>query len=131
MKTLCYVIPGNPVTKKNSPRIVTNKTTGKAFPLPSKQYENYEAGALMVLKPSRPKAPIGAPVNIRVRYYMQTLRAVDLVNLLEATDDILVRAGVLQDDNNRIVAGHDGSRVYLDREHPRAEITITAVDEWW
>ena len=55
---------------------------------------------------------------------MDSLRRVDLANLLEATCDILTHYGVLKDDNSRIVASHDGSRVLLDREHPRAEIYI-------
>ena len=55
---------------------------------------------------------------------MDSLRRVDLSNLLEATCDILTHYGVLQDDNSRIVESHDGSRVLLDREHPRAEIYI-------
>ena len=50
---------------------------------------------------------------------------VDLANLLEATNDMLVKHGVLADDNRKIVASHDGSRVFLDREHPRVDITIS------
>ena len=60
---------------------------------------------------------------------MPTRRRVDLTNLLEATDDILVRAGVLSDDCAAVVAGHDGSRVLLDRKRPRVEITITEMEE--
>jgi Holliday junction resolvase RusA-like endonuclease len=52
-----------------------------------------------------------------------------MVNLMEATLDILVDAGVLADDNSRIVVSHDGSRVMLDRENPRAEITITRMSQ--
>ena len=55
---------------------------------------------------------------------MDTLRRVDLSNLLEATCDILTHYHIIADDNSRIVASHDGSRVLLDREHPRAEIYI-------
>ena len=55
---------------------------------------------------------------------MDSLRRVDLSNLLESTCDILTHYGVLQDDNSRIVASHDGSRVLLDRKNPRAEIYI-------
>ncbi len=47
----------------------------------------------------------------------------------EATDDILVRAGVLADDCAAVVAGHDGSRVLLDRQRPRVEIEITGMEE--
>ena len=44
-------------------------------------------------------------------------------------DDILVAAGILQDDNSSIVMGHDGMRVYYDKENPRTEITITPFEE--
>ena len=47
-----------------------------------------------------------------------------MVNLLQAVDDILVEAGILADDNYCIVAGHDGSRVYYDKQNPRTEIGI-------
>ena len=46
------------------------------------------------------------------------------MNLLQAVDDILVEAGILEDDNYCIVAGHDGSRVYYDKQNPRTEIGI-------
>lgn len=59
---------------------------------------------------------------------MPTKRRVDLVNLLEATCDILVHYGVLADDNSSIVAGHDGSRVLHDKERPRVEVTITEIN---
>ena len=72
-----------------------------------------------------PPRPLAGPVNVRCLYYMPTRRRVDLTNLLEATDDILVRAGVLADDCASVVAGHDGSRVLLDRQRPRVEIVIT------
>ena len=66
-------------------------------------------------------------MNIQCLYYMQTRRIVDLVGLLQGTDDLLTDAGVIKDDNSRIVAGHDGSRVLYDKENPRVEITITPI----
>lgn len=62
-------------------------------------------------------------------YYMATRRKVDLANLIEATCDILVKAGVLADDNSKIVAAHDGSRVELDRKNPRVEIEIEGMED--
>ena len=56
---------------------------------------------------------------------MKTRRIVDGLNLLATIDDLLVSAGILADDNSRIVAGHDGSRVLYDPINPRVEITIT------
>ena len=71
------------------------------------------------------EASISRAVNVKCVYYMPTRRKVDLSNLIEASLDILVRAGVLEDDNCDVAAAHDGSRVYYDKENPRAEITIT------
>ena len=42
----------------------------------------------------------------------------------KALDDILTREGILKDDNISIIRNRDGSRVFYDKEHPRAEIYI-------
>jgi Holliday junction resolvase RusA-like endonuclease len=59
---------------------------------------------------------------------MCTNRRVDLCNLLEASCDILVDAGILADDNSKIVVAHDGSRVRYDKQNPRVEIEIERVE---
>ena len=59
---------------------------------------------------------------------MKTRHAVDLTNLLEAVDDVLVKYGVLEDDNSRIIVSHDGSRVLYDKQRPRTEVTIRFLD---
>lgn len=64
-------------------------------------------------------------MNVKAVFYMNARRKVDLTNLLEACDDILVKYEVLADDNCLIVASHDGSRVFYDKENPRTEIEIT------
>lgn len=73
--------------------------------------------------------PDSVRVNVRCMYYMKTARRVDLANLIEATTDILVKARVLEDDNSKIVAAHDGSRVEFDRKQPRVEIEIKEMEE--
>lgn len=121
---------GNPVTKKNSQRILYKFTKfGRKTPFiaPSKTYVDYETDCLRQIK--RPRSPISARVNVRCVYYMKTARRVDLANLIEATTDILVKARVLEDDNSKIVAAHDGSRVDLDRKQPRVEIEIEEMEE--
>jgi len=62
-------------------------------------------------------------------FYKSTKRQCDLTGLLQSIDDILVKAEVLTDDNFNIVAGHDGSRVLIDRKNPRTEITIDYLEE--
>ena len=120
------LIKGKPVTKKNSQRILVNSATGQRFIAPSAQYKQYEKDAAFQLsKQFSGRKPIDSPVNISCEFFMPTSRKVDLTNLLEAADDVLVKAGVIADDNSNIVAGHDGSRVWIDREKPRTEITIS------
>ncbi len=124
-------IPGNPVTKKNSQRIAKDKN-GKPHILQSKQYTAYEVRCLNYLKRCKLPAglPIHEPVTITCRYFMKSRRRVDLVNLIEATMDILVRAGILADDNSSIVTSHDGSRVMYDEKQPRAAIYIFPESEF-
>lgn len=120
---LKLILRGQPITKKNSQQII--KAGNRRMVIPSPQYRAYERECLTQI-PNKFKQRIDLPVNVQCVYYMPTRRRVDLVNLLEATDDILVAAGVLEDDNCRIVASHDGSRVDHDKYNPRVEITITS-----
>ena len=117
------IIPITPITKKNNSQILTNFKTGKPFIAPSKQYMQYERDAKHFIP--RLKEPINEPVNVQCLYYMPTKRKVDLVNLLEGTCDLLVKFGVLEDDNADIVVSHDGSRVIKGDLNPRTEIYIT------
>lgn len=55
---------------------------------------------------------------------MPTKHKVDLTNLMNATHDLLQDAKIIADDSSDIVKSVDGSRVELDRENPRVEITI-------
>ena len=93
--------------------------------MPSAQYKQYERDAAWFI----PRLPRGAsitePVNVKCLFYMPTRRKVDLTNLLEAIDDIMVKTGLLADDNSEIVQSHDGSRVLYDKARPRTEIIIT------
>ncbi len=110
-----------PVTKKNSPRIVTNKATGRPFVMPSEKYKAYEKYAAVDI----PREGIDYPVNIKALYYMPTHRRVDLTNLNSALHDVLVKWGCIKDDNSSIVVSTDGSRVLYDKNNPRTEVVIT------
>lgn len=119
---LChFTIRLAPITKKNHSTIITNKTTGKLMVIPSKQYKEYEHESAWFMPHIK---TIDRPVNIRAVFYMPTHRRVDLVNLLQALCDILVKYSVLEDDNFNIVAGFDGSQVDYDKENPRTEVWI-------
>jgi Endodeoxyribonuclease RusA. len=120
-----FTIPLPPVTKKNHSQIFRNKSTGRPYIVPSKQYKEYEeqAGYYIPYKWQM----IDKPVNVQAVFYMQTKRKVDLTNLLSAICDVLVHYGVLVDDNSNIIVSHDGSRVLYDKDRPRTEIEIMEV----
>ena len=118
------VIYGQPRTKKNSSRIAL--INNKRVLLPSKVFKEYEKVALMQL--ARVQAVHG-PISVRCRYYLQNRKSwPDLVGLLQATSDILQVAGVIDDD--KYIVNYDGSEIAgLDKDNPRAEITITPINE--
>lgn len=141
-------IPLQPVTKKNSQRILINSRTRRPFISQGEAYVKYERACkeyltktkqdmnfidISSLNPNFNNSPAGLPidypVNIQALYYRGDRRRVDLPNLHEALCDILVKHGILADDNFNIVASMDGSKVLYDKEHPRTEITITEAEE--
>ena len=127
MNDLTLTLYGNPATKKNSARIVSIKGkggSGYSKLLPSEAFVMYEADCLKQITGIY-RRNIDWPVNVKAVYFMATRRAIDLSNLIEGTHDILVKAGVLRDDNRNVIASTDGSRVYWDKRNPRVEITIT------
>lgn len=118
------ILHGRPITKKNSQRIVS--IGGRPRILPSERYTEYAENCKFQIRLSgMENMRIAAPINLKCVYYMPTKHRVDLVNLLEATCDILVDSGVIQDDNCKIVASHDGCYVTYDKYDPRVEISIT------
>lgn len=120
-----FSIPLDPRTKKNSQRMV--KRGNRYIPLPSEAFEQYQKDAGLFIRGRGMNLQI--PLEIRCEFYMKTRRRVDLVNLIEAIDDILVHYGVIADDNSNIVVSHDGSRVHWDKDNPRTEITILSLEE--
>jgi len=119
------VIKLPPVTKKNSQRIVRNHRTGQMFPIPSKAYQHYEAAAGYFLHGKGKR--LSGRYNVKTVFYMSNRQRVDLSNLIEAIHDVLVHYEILADDNYKIIASVDGSRVEVDRDHPRTEIEITEI----
>lgn len=127
MQEIKFTVDLTPVSKKNHQRILKNRRTGKPFVAPSEQYKQYESYALWFIP--KVQKPIDYPVNVKCLFYMPTKRVCDLPNMLNSIDDIMVKAGLLKDDNYKIIAGHDGSRVLYSKEMPRTEVTITRMEE--
>ena len=122
---LKFTIPLPPISKKNSQQIFRPNGMNRPIIVPSKKYKEYEKDALYFIPKN---IYINWPVNVKCLFFMPTKRKCDLTNLLEAVDDIMIKAGLLADDNYKIIESHDGSRVFVDRENPRTEVYITVAN---
>lgn len=122
MKLVIEVVPR---TKKNNQSIIIAK--GRPIILPSKYYKQFEKECNLLI-PSKFRKRINVPINIKAIFYVESRRKIDLTNLLEAVDDMLVATNVIADDNRDIIGGHDGSRVFYDKQRPRIEIEITKME---
>ena len=132
---LTFEIPYEPRTKKNHQMIAGSGGRcpycgkfQKQFIRQGKAHDQYTIKAYPHLRP-KPDTPINTPVNIKYLFYMGTKRKVDALNLAAAADDLLVLADILEDDNSKIIKGHDGTRVLYDKDRPRTEIIITDYEE--
>jgi len=123
-----FNIPGHPYVKKSNMKLVMRGKKLTRIPTP-----NYSAWAkvahVYIGHQMTVKDPIDFPVNLQCHFYVRTYGVVDLSALYEGIQDELVKMGVLIDDNFKIVASHDGSRVFVDPEDPRMEITISKRDD--
>lgn len=115
-----FTIDGRPMTKKNS---MTKTRYGL---VQSKQYRDYEKMALCQLMTQKPRSfhTIACAARMNVEYYMPNRKGwPDLFGLVQATADILEKAGIVEDD------GYIADVAYsciagVDPEWPRAEIKV-------
>jgi Holliday junction resolvase RusA-like endonuclease len=119
--SLIFTINIAPVTKKNHGQIVWRNK--RPIMIPSKQYLQYEKDCKYFM----PSEKTEGQVNVKALFYMPTRRRVDLVNLLQALLDVLVKYGVIEDDNSNVVVSVDGSKVLYDKENARTEVEITEI----
>ena len=120
MGVIDITLKGRPATKKNSGRIISRN--GKPIIIPSEAYKNYEYACMWQL--AGKKLHISGIVVVECKYYLPNKRSwPDLIGLLQATSDILTKAGVIDDDKwicsygNSCIAG-------IDKDNPRAEVRI-------
>lgn len=131
------IIIGNPMVKKNSRDIVRNKKTGRMYPIKSHALSEFEFDAAEQLKEQLPRSsvtgslfppfPLDEPLHIKFLFYRKNNIRVDLSNLYEFPQDVLQRAGIIE--NDCIIESHDGSRKFVDAENPRTEIYIYPMEK--
>jgi Holliday junction resolvase RusA-like endonuclease len=123
------VIQGVPRVKKNNQAVVMARSkSGRVFPkkVDTPAYKIWHRNAVPQINLQKPSLEIDFPINLACKFYMDSAVKVDLSALYEGIQDVLVELNVITDDNYTIVASHDGSGVFIDRENPRMEIIITS-----
>lgn len=125
-----FIIKGRPMTKKNHCQIIRNRNTGRPMIIQSPQYQQYEKEFFKQMDENL-KGLFDTEVHLhmRVLYYFSDRRGKpDLVNLIQATQDILQKFGLYGNDSQ--IKSLDGSRIVgIDRDNPRAEIEIKNIKE--
>nr|DAX57753.1 MAG TPA: Endodeoxyribonuclease RusA [Caudoviricetes sp.] len=120
MSVIDITLKGRPATKKNNGRIISRN--GKPIIIPSETYINYEESCLWQL--TGKKFYISGIVVVECRYYLPNKRSwPDLIGLLQATSDILTKAGVI-DDDKWICSYGESCIAGIDKENPWAEVRI-------
>lgn len=109
-------------SKKNSQSIIVNPRTHKLMIIQSKLYKEFEQECGYYLL--KYKKNISTPVNLKCTFYVKDRRKRDIVNLLNAIQDILVKYGVIADDNYNIVKSVDGSRIIYEKGREETIIEI-------
>lgn len=120
---------GNPRSKKNSTKSAQVRSKGnrygRSFIVQGDAWNEYEKSAVFVGE--HPREPIATPVNVKMVFHRETKIRVDLSNLEAGCLDLLVKRGVLADDNCDVVVSQDGSRVIkgVGKGNGRVEVEIT------
>lgn len=113
MGTYKLVIPGNTPSLKNSKRIITTPKGNKRL-IPSETYEKWRPLALEALyqSPLRHKA-WNYPLRISFHFIRGTHHAFDYINIAQGPCDLLIEAGIIDDDDALHVIPGDFSHQYV------------------
>ena len=121
MDKLTIKIPLKCASKKNSQQIIYKN--GRPFVIQSQRYLQFERDCSYFLK--RYARHIETSINLKCTFYVPDKRVRDIVNLLNAIQDVLVKYDVIADDNYNIVQSVDGSRIIYEKGREETIVEIT------
>lgn len=149
---LRFVLPGQPITKKNSQEIVLipvrrkleepvaerdccskcrrplfgRDDSKRPIIVPSAAYKAWSTGLGYIANRIHVDhdTPLEGLVTVKALFYCQHRGHGDLNNYTAALADWLEACQILK--NDKLIASWDGSRVLIDKYKPRVEVTISA-----
>lgn len=118
-------------SKKNQKRPMVNKTTGRAYLIPSQQYLDWLKEHIKVFDDYYLKLyerrDISLPIvrcDIKVLFYYPDARTRDNGNKYETIRDMLRDSGIIADDSFKVF-NNENTKGKVCRDKPRTEIYIT------
>lgn len=118
---MLFTLNGDVPSKKNSKTVVCRGS--RPFIFPSEAHRKWHKEQLLTLK-GRLYKPFDVVRVTEITFYPSTARKSDLTNKAESIMDLLVDAGIIEDDNWYVVGVLNLRFGGVDRENPRAEINI-------
>jgi Holliday junction resolvase RusA-like endonuclease len=115
-------IKGSVPSLKNQKQIFVNKRTGKPFITSSQASKVWTEDALWQLKGQKPITEY--PVTVAMTFYFKGKHSKDLDNCTTSVLDVLVTAGILEDDDCFHVDNLEISFGGIDKEDARVEVVI-------
>lgn len=120
------VIPGNTPSLKNSKQVVKTPQ-GKTRVIPSVTYEKWKPAALEALynSPLRHKE-WKYPLRLSFHFIRDSERRFDYINIAQGPCDVMVQAGIIEDDDaHHVIPGDFSYQVVKD-----AACCIVTIEEW-
>lgn len=117
-------INGRPIVKKNTQKIVRRYGTTVAIYTP--QFLEWQKSAMVSLKQANmSREMITVPIEARFKFYFKNRSGeADLSNLIEAPQDVMKKAGVIEDD--RLIQVIHATKHF--GHEPRVEIELYALE---
>jgi Holliday junction resolvase RusA-like endonuclease len=112
---------GHIPSKKNSKRLISGRVPRL---ISSAAYLEWEKRELLTLRDAPKLYP---PYSLDVSVFPGSMRSFDLSNQLESLNDLLVKAGVLEDDNWLALQAFSVELGELDIENPHTIYRITSI----
>lgn len=128
MQVFRSIFHGQVSSKKNSKTIGINRRTGKPFVRMNDRAKEQEFELIRKFNDDFIDQgffePLNGAVEVIVEIWDKDLRAYDLDNQISTVLDALVKAQVLEDDNQKYVSQIKGYYRGVDKEDPRMVLTI-------
>jgi Holliday junction resolvase RusA-like endonuclease len=121
---MTLVLLGRVPSKKNSKRI--GVAGGRPRIFSSDDYLSWEEEQLYRLR--NVKARVRSPFKMFVEFYAPNRIPGDCSNKFESIADLLVKAGIIPDDNWFHMVEQGSRLAGIDKENPRAEVEITTLE---